>query len=44
MPDCNYGIRVKFIGEGGGGAVFRDYGYDTSQTSSQMFSNEWLTP
>ena len=24
MPDCNYGIRVKFMG----GAVFREYGYE----------------
>ncbi len=27
MPDCNSGIRVKFVR----GAVFREYGYETSQ-------------
>ena len=42
MPYCKSGIRVKFVG--GGGAVFRGYGYETSQKSSQMFSNERLSP
>ena len=41
MPECNSGILVKFVG---GGAVFREYGYETSQKSSQMFPNERLTP
>ena len=41
MPDCNSGIRVKFVG---GGVVFCGYGYETSQKPFQMFSNERLTP
>ena len=48
MPDCNSGIRIKFVGGYGssswGGGVFREYGYETSQNSSQMFPNERLTP
>ncbi len=48
MPDCNSGIRIKFVADTGqvrgGGGVFREYGYGTSQNSSQMFPNERLTP
>ena len=40
MPDCDSGIRVNFVG----GAVFHEYGYETSQKSSKMFPNERLTP
>ena len=42
MPDCNSGIRVKFVG--GGGYSADGYGYETNQKSSQMFSNEMLAP
>ena len=40
MPDCNYGMRSSSWG----GGVFREYGYEMSQKSSQMFPSERLTP
>ena len=40
MRDCNSGIRVKFVEEGGIPGIWPE----TSQKSSQMFPNERLTP
>ena len=39
MPDCNSGIRDKFVW-----GVFREYGYEMSKKYSQMFPSERLTP
>ena len=40
MPDCNSGIRVKFVE--GGGRYSANMG--TRRIKSEMFPNERLTP